>query len=261
MSAVNQFNKSKRGQFGFDIADIFSYLGYFIAVLIIILILSLPSCLTRIDTDRAESKLQEKTEAMALIKADAQLTSYLRTQMPGKDELLAKLNWLEQHKNMPHTSTFDPTTGISVPEKVKIDVEKAKGFLNNHPEVYVDRDYSEFISGLHAVYAANGKEKGNVEMTFKVVTAAMFLRGVGDGKKAGGYLYYLYPLAVDLQNRNPGAPGKDGDYDFTIGITPSEIFQGRMPVQAMQVVPLADSTLAKVRLTYYQERSSWLQQP
>ena len=167
-SVARCLGKSKKGQFGFDLMDIFSYIGYFVVVLLIIIILSLPSCLTGIKTDKAQSKLHEKTQAMALVSADAQLTSYLRTQMPGKDELFAKpnskLNWLDEHRNFLKTSAVDQTTGTPLPDvKVNLDVVKAKGFLENHPEVYVDKDYSEFLSSLQAIYATNKNEQGDVK--------------------------------------------------------------------------------------------------
>lgn len=265
MRATNQFNKSKKGQFGFEIVDIFSYLGYFIAVLIILIILILPSCLTGIDSDKAGEKLQEKTEAMAQLKADAQLASFLRTQIPGKAELFAKLDWLDKHKDLLRTSTFLDQTGTSPPEKVKLDIGQTKGFLNSHPEVYADNDYSEFISSLYSVYAANKNEKGNAKMAFKVVTTVLFIRGFSNGKKLDknndGYTYYLFPLSVDFQNSNPGELDKGSNYDLSIGITPSEMLPERKPAQSIQVVPLADSTLAEVRLDYYTEHSSWLPQP
>ncbi len=261
MGLMDCLNKSKRGQFGFDLADIFSYIGYFIVVLIIIIVLSLPSCLTGIDTKKADLKLQEKASSMALVSADTQLTSYLRTQMPGRDELLAKLGWLEQHKAELHTSIFDKSTGTSWPGKVGLDIGQAKDFLNRHPEVYAGRDYSEFISSLQAIYATDKDEQDDVKMAFKAVTAAMFIRGFGDAKKPGGYIYYLFPVSVDFQNRNPGESGDEGDYDLSVEILPSEMLLERKPVQSILVIPLADSTLAKVRLTYYPERSSWLPQP
>ncbi len=261
MKVTNHFNKSKRGQFGFDLADIFSYIGYFIVVLIIIIVLSLPSCLTGIDTKKADEKLQEKADAAALVSADSQLISYLRTQMPGKDELFAKLGWLDQQKKYFKTTVINQETGASLPGEVKLDVGQAKDFLNRHPEVYAGKDYSEFISSLQAVYASGKDEQDDVKMAFKAVTAAMFIRGFSDAKKQGGYIYYLFPVSVDFQNRNPGESGDEGDYDLSVEILPSEMLLERKPVQSILVVPLADSTLAKVRLTYYSERSSWLPQP
>ncbi|MBI2175832.1 hypothetical protein HYU40_00595 [Candidatus Woesearchaeota archaeon] len=265
MKTANHFNKSKRGQFGFDLADIFSYIGYFIVVLIIIIILNIPSCLTGIDTKKADSKLQEKADSMALVSADTQIASYLRTQMPERTELFAKLDWLEQHKNFLRTSVVDPETGITLPAEVKLDVGQAKAFLNSHPDVYADKDYSGFISSLQAVYAAEKKEQNNVKMAFKAVTTALFIRGFSNGKKLDknndGYTYYLSPVSVDFQNSNPGESGRDSDYDLSVEILPGEMLPERTPVQSIQVIPLADLTLAKIRLTYHPERSSWLPQP
>lgn len=263
MGIANRFNRPKKGQFGFDIADVFSYFGYFIAVLILIVILSIPSCLTGLNTNKADSNLQERTGAMALVAADAQLASYLRAQMPGKDELFAKLDWVEQHKKFFKTSVVDRVvTGTALPKDVELDVVQVRGFLDSHPDVYADKDYSEFISSLQAVYSAGGKdEQDAVKMAFKVVTAAMFVRAIIYPKKGDSYLYYLFPLSVDFQNRNSGKSGDDSDYDLSVGIMPTEMLPEREPLQSIQAIPLADSTIAKARLDYYPELLSGLPQP
>ncbi|MBI2580771.1 hypothetical protein HYV85_03085 [Candidatus Woesearchaeota archaeon] len=237
----------KRGFFPLEL--VFSALGYIVAVAILILILNIPL----LDKGKAESSISGKAETAAGLRAEGQLSSYLQTQMPAKSELFAKLDWLKERHDK--ESVF---AGFDVP--------KAKAFLEKYPDVYSGEDYSGFISALHAIYTASSNEKDDVKEAFKAVTGVMFLRAVGDGRKADGHLFYVLPLGVDFENSDKGKPSAKTSictqphYDLCVEAGTYGVAIG-VPFQAVQLVPLADSSIAKVEFRYYTEWDSWLPGP
>lgn len=253
----------KRGQFG--LLDAASYLLYLIGVLVIVLFLNIGGCV--IKNKEAKAGIMAEVNLASSLKADAQLDSYLRTDvvLPDKAELFAKLDWFEKNKNTKYIK--------ELVSQLKIDVAKVKDFLDRHPEAYADKDYSGFISSLHAFYASGNKnDKEDAERAFKAVTAAMFLRAVEDYPKRGEYVFYLLPIGVDF-NPKDFKPSEKEDLckvsELCAYYLPSEVIPEienplvyippyKFSSQAVQVIPLADSTLAKVEFRYYPEFKSWL---
>ncbi len=252
---------SKKGFFPLEL--IFSMLGYVVAVFVIIIVLNISSCV--LDKDKAESGISGKAETAAGLRAEAQLSSYLRTQIPAKDELFTKLDWLKEKRDR----NFAFAQGFDVP--------KAKAFLEKYPDVYSGKDYSGFISALQAIYATSSNERGDVKEAFEAVTAAMFLRAFGDGRKEDGYVFYVLPIGVDFENSDNGKPSSItslcslANYDLCVeagsesydAALHSDTFVAlyREPFQAVQLVPLADNSIAKVEFRYYPELASRLPGP
>lgn len=248
------------------IVKVFSYIAYGIGVLVLILLLNLAGCL--IKNKEAKAAIEVDVNLAASVRADAQLGSYLRTVVPSKAGLNERLEWLEKNKDTKYIK--------ELLKNIKIDFGDVKGFLDKHPEVYEGKDYSEFVSGLHAIYSAgNGDEKETVKQTFRAVTTTMFLRAVKDFPKKGGSLFYLLPLGVDF---NPAdmKPSSDEDmcdkYTLCAQYLPSEIIPRiedpliyippqRFASQSVQAIPLADASVAKVEFRYYPELKSMLPQP
>ncbi len=244
-------NWRKQGQLG--LLDIFSYILYFIAFLVILLLLNIQGCKEKVQSDIGIDANFRPLEAS--VRADAQLNSYLRTQMPEKELLFTRIGWLEAKQK----GGFVFAKGF--------DLEKAKDFLERYPEVYDGKDYSEFISSLQAVYESDVKEKEGIQEAFKAATAAMFLRAVEDDEAFGGTLYYFLPIGVDFDNLDKGKPGDEkylcgtGKYELcTDGYLPDEFFY-IVPVSAVQITPLADGEMAKVELRYVREFRARLPKP
>ena len=173
---MRMFKAMLKSRKGLDFWDIFWYMFYFLVAFIIIFLLNIAGCV--IKDKEAKAGIGADVSLAAVIRADAQLDSYLRTQMPGKGELLEKMGWLEKNKNANYIK--------SLVKELNFDFGKVEDFLNKHPEVYADRDYSGFISSLHPFYVSGDKkDKEDAERVFKAVTAAMFIRAVIDYPKKG----------------------------------------------------------------------------
>ena len=160
--------------------------------------------------------------------------------------------------------------------KIDVNFGDVRNFLDGHPELFTKKDYSGFISSLHVIYSTgSGKDRGDVEETFRAVSAAMFLRALKDYPKKGQYLFYLLPLAVDFSPKdfNPSNKADMRDvYKLCVEVLPSQIVPATqdplgnyIPIikvisQSVQVVPLVDNTLAKIEFRYYPELPSTLPQ-
>ncbi|MBI2143630.1 hypothetical protein HYU17_00570 [Candidatus Woesearchaeota archaeon] len=273
-SAKHISERFKKGQFG--LLDIASYLLFFVSVAILILLLNLGGQFLK--NKEARASLDVDVNLASFAKADAQLDSYLRTDLPGKDELLEKIQWLEENKNKnPYITEL----------KKQLDLKKAREILEAYPEVYEGKDYSGFISGLHALYYS-GEDRGKVWDAFRAVTAVMFLRSVKDYPKRGEFMFYLLPVGVDFDpedlkpSSNEDLCGRSG-FELCIRYFPEimvpqmnkeyeeasgAVLAGRtarkparrFSSQAVQAIPVANSGLAKVEFRYYHEFKSWLPQ-
>ena len=84
--------------------------------------------------------------------------------MPDKDALFAGIDGVKDR--------FDVGSSFSA--------EKAVAFLDEHPEVYVDRNYGELISAIYAY-----KNDGRVKDVFDAVTKAMFTRHLASKDRRG----------------------------------------------------------------------------
>ena len=236
--------KKKNGQLG--LVDIFSMMLYFFVALILLLVLNIAGCFL---TDKAEAAIGVNVDLAASVRADAQLDSMLRTEMPDKIALTEKLDTLEKFK----------------PGNFDVNINKVKEFLDKHPELYANVDYSEFISRLHALY---GSDEDMVKQTFKAVTAALFMRAVKDYPKKGGYTFYLLPVGVKFNPVNFKPSSRSdicSDYDLCVQYLPPQIVPQTQkeageytPIykaasQPVQVIPLAGDAMAKVEFRYYGE--------
>lgn len=255
--------KKKKGQLG--LVDIFSMIMYFIAVLIILLILNIAGCF--ID-NKAKAALGTDADLAKSVKADAQLNSMLATQMPDAAGLKAKLDQLD---------SFNRDKNSNLYKKIDVNFGEVQGFLNSHPELFKKKDYSGFIAGLNVIYkTGTAKDQNNVVKTFKAVSAAMFLRALKDYPKKGEYLYYLLPVGVDFNPKDfkPSSNDEMCDaYTLCVEVLPPEIIPevlytpgAYIPItkvisQSVQLLPLVDSTIAKIEFRYYPELPSTLPQP
>ena len=252
----------KNGQLG--LVDVFSYILYFLSVIVIIFLLNIAGCVAK---GKAEAAIGADVSLSSSVRADSQLNSYLRTKMPDKAELDKKLDWLEKNPSPQFANQL---------KKLNVNFGKAKDFFNKYPETYEGQDYSKFIAGLHAIYSAGVEgDKEGAEQAFKAATAAMFLRAVEDYPKKGEYLFYLLPVGVDFNPSDFNPFDKEDlceEVELCAQLLPVEIIPNledpliyippqRLSSQSVQVIPLADSTLAKVEFRYFPERESRLPKP
>ena len=243
-----------------QITIFFGILAYIIVAAIAVLLLNIAGCLI---AGKAEAAIDVNVDLSKSVRADSQLNSMLGVQMPDSGSLRAKLDWLMSSKNPDFSKKLD------------VDFKAVKAFLDKNPELYSKKDYSEFISGLQVIYASGSSSgKQNVEQTFRAVTAALFLRALNDYPKKGEYIFYLLPVGVDFSPNDLKPSNKADmckDYDLCAQLLPSQIIpktqdpfvNNYVPVQkvtsqAVQVIPLADYTLAKVEFRYYPEFASAL---
>ena len=244
--------KKKKGQLG--LVDIFSMMLYFFVALILILVLNIAGCFL---TDKAEASIGTNVDLAKSVRADAQLDSMLRTVMPDANGLKEKLYFLKDGVQ------------IDFSRKLNVNFADAKTFLDKHPELYIKKDYSEFISRLHAIYkTGTDNDRKDVSNAFNAVTAAMFLRAVKDYPKKGGYTFYLLPVGVkfDTTDLNPSSRSDICyGYDLCVQYLPPEIIQqtqmetskyapiNKVASQSVQAIPLSDHTIAKIEFRYYAE--------
>src|SRR3989338_4232549 len=233
---------------GFALEMIFSALGYFLCVFVIVVLLNISGCI--LNKEAVSSSVSCRADTAASLRAEVQLAAYMRTQIPSSTELFAKLDWLKgkHDKEFAFANGFDP--------------EAAVKFLDKHPEVYSGKDYAGFIRSIYAYYLETG-DKDGVKSTFNAVTAVLFFRSKGDKQIKDGHLYYLFPVGVDfcvldLELCDLGYKV----YDLCAGYLPQQLaYQGRTAVKAESWVPLADNRMARVELLYYPEFEAWLQGP
>lgn len=242
---------NKKGQFG--MLRIFSYALYAFGAIVLIITLSLATTSCALQNKEAKAEIGNEAGLYAAVKADTQLNSYLRTDMPAKNELFERLDWLEKNKN---TKYVKELMGA-----LKIDFKSARDFLEKHPETVSDRDYSGFITALHAVHiSGNDADKESVRQTFKAATAALFLRSVNDYPRKGERVFYLLPLTVDFNPADFWASKEQnpcGNAELCAYYLPAIIAPGagnsKFVSHAINPVPLADHTAAKVEFWYYPE--------
>lgn len=167
----------KNAQFGLD--SLVSYLVFGVFLLFTMFALALSGCGS--GKNSVERGLGVDTGAIANLRASEQLSAYLATEIPEKDALYKRIDAAE--------GMFAMGTAF--------DSENAKEFLDEHPEVYVDRNYAEFIS---AIYSYRGDER--VKDVFDAVTKALFyrqlysksVRDINDGRLDG--IYYSPIISV-----------------------------------------------------------------
>ena len=245
----------KKGQFG--LVKIMSYLVYGLAVIGFTVLVNLPSCV--LDKGHLKAVIEPDATLTAAIRADAQLGSYLRTQLPDKALLFERLDWLENKNKEGYTfaDQFDS-------KKVK----RVKEFIDDHPEAYADKDYSAFLTGLQAIYVLSDSDgKDRVKETFKLVTAAMFFRSAKDKTKKIGHVLYVLPIAVDFDPKDLKPSLSDAgsicalpEFEVCYENIPYELSFDKF-LQAVQAIPIHDAGFAKVELRYYPESRLWLPQP
>src|SRR3989338_2450582 len=204
--------KKKNGQLG--LVDIFSMMLYFFVALILLLVLNIAGCFL---TDKAEAAIGVNVDLAASVRADAQLDSMLRTEMPDANApngLKVKLQQLESWDRNKDSNLHN------LHVKIGVNFDAVNVFLDRHPELDAKMDYSEFISRLHALY---GSDEDMVKQTFKAVTAALFMRAVKDYPKKGGYTFYLLPVGVKFNPVNFKPSSRSdicSDYDLCVQYLP-----------------------------------------
>lgn len=252
------FKRGKNGQFGLE--KIFSYIIYGLAVMVFIVLVNLPGCI--LDKGQLKAVIESDATLKAEVKAEAQLNSYLRAQMPDKALLFERLDWLKNKKKEGYVFAGQFDEG-----KVK----RVKEFTDGNPEAYVGKDYSGFISSLQAIYAvSNNDGKNRIKEAFELVTAAMFFRSARDKTQKIGHVLYALPIAVDFDPKDLKPSRTDyslctlekdfKEFEVCSDNRPYELFYAKF-WQAVQAVPLHDGGFAKVELRYYPEPLSWLPKP
>lgn len=141
----------KKAQFGLD--TLISYFVFAVFLLFTIFALSLSGCGSA--KHKAEGKINLDKGRIADLRASEQLSAYFATEIPVKEALYKGIDDTEDMFKL--GTDFNKKT--------------VKEFLDTHPEVYVDRNYAEFVNALYA-YRADERIKD----VFDAVTKALFHR-------------------------------------------------------------------------------------
>jgi len=152
---------NKKGILEWD--RIASWFLYGLVVFFVVLLLQLGGC----NPDKVRRGIESDAGMLLDIRASAQLSAYLRTDMPDLDTLSDKMLSLKDKGFL--------TEGR---DEIAID------FLEKHPELYVGKNYGEFISGLYAYREdREGEDREDprlfeteASLAFETVTMAMFHR-------------------------------------------------------------------------------------
>lgn len=152
-----------------------SYLVFGAFLFFTIIALSISGC--GANKKAVESGIGTDDSIIAKLRAAEQLSAYLRTSMPDFDTLSEKMFSLKDKGFI--------TEGAD---------EFAVDFLKQHPELYVGKNYGEFISGLY-VY----RDGNEAPVVFEIVTMAMFHRklfpkSVREANEGTNFERYFSPI-------------------------------------------------------------------
>ncbi len=220
----------KNAQFGLD--SLVSYLVFGVFLLFTMFALMLSGCGS--GKKKIESGLGVDTGAMANLRASEQLSAYLASEIPEKDALYKRI---------------DAAAGLFAAGTV-FDSGKAKGFLDEHPEVYVGMNYAEFITAIYAY-----RDDVRVKDAFDAVTKALFYRqlyskNVRDVNKGRLDRFHYSPIISVVYGMQKG---------FFYG-SESIISGGMRPsgkgAYAFRHLPTSDRKGLTVKLDNYMEDSS-----
>lgn len=234
----------KKAQFGLD--TLASYLVFGTFLLFTIIALNISGCGS--SKKRVEVGLESDTGVIAELRASEQLSAYLRTDMPDKGALIAKILSLEGKESI--------KDGIDSLND-GINTGNAISFLEQRPEVYVGKTYGGFISALYV-----HKDDNEVKNVFNTVTRAMFYRKLftedaraGTGRAEEFYEFYSTPYILVKYGRHKGFMVDDWDLasavDYLNAPAPS----------AAAILPTYDKTGLTVQLHLYREGRKVFGQP
>jgi len=261
----------------FSLLDCFSYLIYFLAFWVAVMILSVTLTGCGHKNYSVDEKIKDDFSVANTVRADLQLDSMLRTKIPSTADLGAKFDWMKGYQTQKFAGVFGMQDG---------DFDKVKVFLSQHPELTENQDYAGFIRGLKPLYDSETaeqmkkygmiKETRQTQITFTAVTAVMFMRSLkhkSSGSSKSDEWYYLPGISVDYNpaNMDPrvgintceyvGNQGPNtlcteyiGDIRFAYLVLPA----GTILTHVVQAIPLADGSIAKVDFGYPPETVSTL---
>ncbi len=159
----------KKGQFGLD--TIMSYLVFGFFLLFTMVALTISGCGS--SKKSIERGIDVDSSAIAGLRASEQLTAYLNTPIPDKATLYKRLDEAEKVGiNNEYLNYYEIKNSQLMPMAF-FDEGDVKSFLDEHPEVYVDKTYGEFLSALYVF--KDGREYPVYDV-FDGVTKALFYR-------------------------------------------------------------------------------------
>lgn len=269
----------RKGQLA--LVDAFSYMMYFLAVLVIIFLLNIYGCVQK--NQQQNNRIDTDVTLASSVRADAQLASMLRTRISPED-LYDRLEWMRNYKEQDFGSglRIDDSNPFSKDDPFK-DVEDflclppkepGKCPKGSRPELIAGKDYSEFIQDIHVIYTSGSPDKGKAANAFNAVTAALFMRTTIGKIRRGGRVenitwYYLPGVSVkfDTTDMKPGVGQKEclkqgNSYDLCAEyLVETAALPAQMLTHVTQPIPLANSSMAKVGFGYYRETVSNLPKP
>ena len=165
--------RNKKAQSGF-ILRVFSIMTYLIVLIIVLLLLNLPGCNP---SNEVKKTINSYSPEILQLRADEQLVAYLRTPIP--DDIITRIEWagiegagIDKDKWAGQLSSDD--------------LDDAKSFLEDYPNVYQDKLYAEFLTNLYSYGNSDDDEKDNIrkraEKAFDVVTKLTFLQKVWEAR-------------------------------------------------------------------------------
>ena len=154
------------------------------------------------DCNRSE-KIDTETGGFANLRASEQLSAYLRAEIPEWAELLEDSGEPEEIA-MIRERTCENVGGSKrgiIFESDIGELEDVKDFLKNHPDVYIDATYGEFISKIYKY-----RRDDDAKKTFNIVTKALFNRfllskdfgGLPDPANSEEPLKYYFTPTIDV---------------------------------------------------------------
>ncbi len=219
----------KKAQFGLD--SLISYLVFGVFLLFTMVALTLSGCGS--SKKAVERGIDVDKGGLANLRASEQLSAYLATKMPDGKTLRDGINSIDDGK-------MDWT---------HFDKAKALEFLNEHPEVYADQTYAEFISALY-VY----RDDGRVGDVFDAVTKAVFQRRLySKGSREGNPAlkgFYVSPMVSVSYGMKSGFHFDNGQ--LTSAYRNPIVAKG----SAFRTLPTLDNYGVTVNLLIYGEDAS-----
>jgi hypothetical protein len=182
---------NKKAQ-GSVLVRVFTALAYILALLFVLIVLNLSGCNAG---NEIEKTIQNNHKDVVNLRAAEQLSSLLRTDIPDIEALTERIESLRDKEGLIFDEGFQTRFVTEVVNLNYDSIEYTLEFLEQHPEVYLDKTYAQFISAIYAYE--------NTESVFDIVTKAMFIRKLysesayESEKKKGFTLHIVGDLSED----------------------------------------------------------------